>query len=609
MKHTVLTATLLLHAALLLGQTTATQQAISLQDSTWANLFSNDEKAMGFVHQILELEGLPDTILGNTYNHLAIHHGLRYRNDSARHNFERAVELMAGAPKRQSIIARNLGLILKDLGEYDAAREAFEQALEIHESLNDSRQIGLDYCALGNLHYSAHEVKDAITAFNRGLERFNLDDERDRISYWIEQANLGFIYEDAGQFAFAEDLFRSSAVGLRAAGREVQANQVLTNLVDALLFQGKNEEAHSVLDTVFATTSVPSNTLIVHRARAHLAQGDVDGALDILEPMFPESFTEYYNAGYYVCTLLEALIEQGRPREAIRIAQRIQGTHPEIYNEYGTTLVSVGTWERIAKAALPEATDEDRQIAQMLDTLVQLAFQRLDDRAGIMQGQFELEYLRLEQASLAERNQFLEAEAEAGRKRSTSLVIGLVVLAVAFALVIVVARLRNQLHAADAESNRQASELHQRNAQLAALKAEQLTEEIRIKESELVSNAMEYAAFQKKIETALEALAAKGVPAADLTPLQRVDAEAQFFKHFQLRFQGIHPDFDEQLGARFPDLTLNDIEFCQLLKLKLSHREIAGLLNISSSSVMTRKYRLRKRMGLEEGDRIEDHLP
>lgn len=584
------------------GQNPDIAQANAWQDSTWANLFTDGNRALGFIERVLAMEELPDTLLANSYNHLAIHHGLNFRNDSARVNFERAVELMAGSPRRQSVIARNLGLILKDLGEFEAAQAEFERALAIHDSLGDRRQLAMDHCAMGNLHAAQHQIKESVTAFNRGLELFNLDDPRGRISYWIEQCNLGFIYVDAGQYAFAEQLFRSSAEGLIESGRVAQGVLALTNLVNALLFQDERQNAHEVLEEINRLENSPSTTVRVHEARLRLDEGRVSEALDILWDLYPTTFEGFHNGGYYLCNLLRALIVNGQPEEALRIAERVRLLHPELYSDFGNDLQSVGTWAIQAVAALPNASPESRETAHILDTLVNLTFQRLDDRAGILQGQFELEFVRLERAALEEKNKRLEGERDAAQRVNSLLGLGLAVLAAALVLLGVTSRLRRRLQLKSAEAERSASDL-------ARLQAEQLAEEMRIKESELVTTTMEQAAFQKRIEGAMESMKRKGMSEEDLAPLIRAQEEAKQFEHFKLRFQGIHPDFDRTMLARHPDLTPNDLEFCQLLKLGLSHGEIAKLLNISSSSVMTRKYRLRKRMGLDDGARLEDHLP
>lgn len=66
---------------------------------------------------------------------------------------------------------------------------------------------------------------------------------------------------------------------------------------------------------------------------------------------------------------------------------------------------------------------------------------------------------------------------------------------------------------------------------------------------------------------------------------------------FQQVFEQVHPQFYQDLKTRFPALTRQDMRLCALLKLNLSNKEMATLLNISPHSVNMKRYRLRKKMG------------
>ncbi|MCB0631002.1 MAG: hypothetical protein KDD15_14745, partial [Lewinella sp.] len=72
---------------------------------------------------------------------------------------------------------------------------------------------------------------------------------------------------------------------------------------------------------------------------------------------------------------------------------------------------------------------------------------------------------------------------------------------------------------------------------------------------------------------------------------------------FVRAFNNTDKGFLDKLKSLHPNLTPNDLRFCVYLRLNLSSKEIAPLLNISVKSVETRRYRLRKRMNLphEEG--------
>jgi DNA-binding response OmpR family regulator/DNA-binding CsgD family transcriptional regulator len=67
---------------------------------------------------------------------------------------------------------------------------------------------------------------------------------------------------------------------------------------------------------------------------------------------------------------------------------------------------------------------------------------------------------------------------------------------------------------------------------------------------------------------------------------------------FSQFFENVHPEFFSYFRQRFTRLTIEDIRYCAYLKMQMSNREIAILLNINQESVRTHKYRLKKKMEL-----------
>ena len=74
------------------------------------------------------------------------------------------------------------------------------------------------------------------------------------------------------------------------------------------------------------------------------------------------------------------------------------------------------------------------------------------------------------------------------------------------------------------------------------------------------------------------------------------------------QFDLIHNNFMKRLHARHPDLSNNECMMCAYLKMNLSTKEIAPLLNISVRGVETMRYRMRKKFGLEREDSLVDYL-
>ncbi|WP_179348207.1 helix-turn-helix and ligand-binding sensor domain-containing protein [Winogradskyella pacifica] len=80
------------------------------------------------------------------------------------------------------------------------------------------------------------------------------------------------------------------------------------------------------------------------------------------------------------------------------------------------------------------------------------------------------------------------------------------------------------------------------------------------------------------------------------------------WKFFKEAFNNADKDFMDKIKAAHPDLTPNDLKFCAYLRLNLSSKEMAPLLNISIKSVETKRYRLRKRLQLNHDDSLVNYI-
>lgn len=79
----------------------------------------------------------------------------------------------------------------------------------------------------------------------------------------------------------------------------------------------------------------------------------------------------------------------------------------------------------------------------------------------------------------------------------------------------------------------------------------------------------------------------------------------EFFKE---AFNNADKDFLKKVKGLHPELTPNDLKLCAYLKLNLSSKEIAPLLNISSRSVEVKRYRLRKKMSLPHENSLAEYI-
>lgn len=77
---------------------------------------------------------------------------------------------------------------------------------------------------------------------------------------------------------------------------------------------------------------------------------------------------------------------------------------------------------------------------------------------------------------------------------------------------------------------------------------------------------------------------------------------------FQEAFNNADSDFLKKAKSLHPTLTPNDLRLCAYLRLNLSSKEIAPLLNISVRSVEIKRYRLRKKINLEHEKSLVEYI-
>jgi DNA-binding CsgD family transcriptional regulator len=80
----------------------------------------------------------------------------------------------------------------------------------------------------------------------------------------------------------------------------------------------------------------------------------------------------------------------------------------------------------------------------------------------------------------------------------------------------------------------------------------------------------------------------------------------QDWELFEQNFSQVHDSFFKKLKEDYPELTPGDLKLAAYLKMNLSSKEIAPLLNISIRGVENKRYRLRCKLGLDSSDNLTE---
>jgi DNA-binding CsgD family transcriptional regulator len=84
--------------------------------------------------------------------------------------------------------------------------------------------------------------------------------------------------------------------------------------------------------------------------------------------------------------------------------------------------------------------------------------------------------------------------------------------------------------------------------------------------------------------------------------------EDDILQKFEENFDLVHNNFIQRLSAQYPSLSMIERKMCAYIKMQLSSKEIAPLLNNSIRGVETTRYRLRKKLGLNRDESLTQFL-
>ncbi len=158
--------------------------------------------------------------------------------------------------------------------------------------------------------------------------------------------------------------------------------------------------------------------------------------------------------------------------------------------------------------------------------------------------------------------------------------------------------------------------------EIVALKNQKLQYELRHKSQDLASSTMNLIRkneilfeINNKLDKIGENISDKTDPNTIVKRIQKMQDEIKRniehdnnWKKFQENFDLVYENYLKRLGEQFPILTVSDKKLCAYLKMDLSSKDIAPLLNMSFRSVEMSRYRLRKKLMLERDINLTEFL-
>jgi tetratricopeptide (TPR) repeat protein/DNA-binding CsgD family transcriptional regulator len=419
----------------------------------------------------------------------------------------------------------------------------------------------------------------------------------------IEQQKLANTYLMTGDYEFAVKMFEQVLPSFLEQKDMVNYGLTEASYSLALTKTGRFEEADKAADRALKAISDYDNN--DHLALAHLQKaialsklGNNTGAIQYFEKALAYSAKGYgsFDDNLYL-SYMEVLMSAGKTEEAYRIyrdaVERKIFDNANTRDLYSFYTVSARLLEQ--KGLLKESVEKWEKAQSMSDSLAKFNEARI---ARELQHKYKSSVLEkeVEVSKLTEKN--LKREVEV---RTLYLLVALLSCISLVGLVLYY-RLKNRYKIQEIEKLEETNS--SRSAENAVLQDNLRLKQLIIEQQqhELAGNALEMANLNEKIEQILERTSSSGKMSDVTRMLNDMKSSDKNWESLLLRFKKLNPDFMDKLQARFPELSQSELEFCALVKLNLSFKDIANLMNINHKSVFAKKYRITQKLKAAEDE-------
>lgn len=472
---------------------------------------------------------------------------------------------------------QQIGLLFYHQGSYAQAIDFLLKAQKIFVQTNDPRRLAHNRNELGTVYYYNEQVDRALGQFNDALAYFSK--QHDTRGLAQTYANIGHIYEKRQAPHMAYRYQKRALINSLLASDTLNLTKVYENLGSIFEDEARYDSARVYYEKAWRMArhsrdeigqiEILNNLGDVYRKTGHYEQG-LTFSRQALH--MAQQKKELYQLSAALRDIAKSFRLMNRLDSAYNYIERSRDITDEIYG-----------------------IENNRQIT-LLQTLYEV--ERKDSEIDRLNAQKQVDLVIISAAGLV-----------------------LVLLGILAAVIISRQRLRlrneqaiNQQNQAIFSAQHALIEVELKNKQL---EEENLKNQLALKSKELTAHTLQIIQKNQVLESLQHDLSAilkddKRDQKKQLRQLaQKIDLsfnQDKYWDDFRNIFDQVHPYFFSSLTQQFPELTSADLRLIALLKMNLASADIATLVGISADSLRVARYRLRKKLGLPEGESLSTYI-
>ena len=564
----------------------------ALQEASFQLIFQDKAEAARVIDSLIAThDSQSDYYKGRNYSNKGVYHAVYNTIDLAITNFETAAELIDIEHVFYPKLLNNLAIAYKKTGRYKKALERLYEALDIAQSRSDNQTLGMLYGELASVYKGLNDYDRAVNTVLKSITIFE-DDTLYKDNLPFEKQKLANLYRLMGNYDFALEIYRELLPYFESSDYIDAKVSTLINYALALLNTGQNIEAKTTfekVDKIFETYSNDELASFFFYAKA-LFYTQYD-SFEVANAYYLDALKHANGiVSANTFSILNSYLE------FLNLHQRYEQVMTYAEYEKAIDLSELGKVDLINfySALAVSATELKlyKTQAQYLTKVNQLRNDLQDTKNFIIAKDLQAKY---QNEIIEQRNTILQ-ERVVSETRKTLAIFGFS-LAIGILFTSLMFRYKNKLRT----KNKLALALEEK------LEAEQKM--LKFKDALLETQRKEL--LSRTYQTIAEQTLNKNKKSSaekDKSKNNRLHPNQLALSQLNSDFERYYPMFKAKLLKQYPNLTKKDLEFLSFIKLKFTYKDVAKILNITHSSVITKKYRISKKIHLDQDLDLYDYV-
>lgn len=540
-----------------------------------------------------------DSLYALVLNNKGVYFGVQTNIDSSLYYFNKAAKHIDKGSVRFISINNNIGILLNKAGKTDEALELFYKNLEASKKIKSNKTTALIYGEIAACYSTREEYTKALENIIESIKLWELVKPVNKQKIAIEKQKMGNLYSITGNYKFALKLYDEAKLIFKKNDDIYNFQKVCISQANTYLLQKKPLEVIKLLEK--------ANPIIEEYSDKELLTFSyfLEAKANELLKQNKKAKEKYTNAVSY-----------GLKNNQKRVAHTVI--------EFGNFLLNTKDFVALNNLIINEENKDFTALLELAPTEDKMGFYKLlYDYAVITQNpklnfysdKVEKYSLILEQKYNLFQVKELQARHEiqitAKEKEITEQIheiekkrLYIILLSITIALVVIAFlyhRNKNKSKLLQLTLEKKNIENELKDIQIKNQKGK-----IKEQETDILAQTIKTIETDKEIEI-LTSNIEENEP-EKLKILQSQKVNKQYWNKLIEKFKTLKPLFISLLIAKHPSLTKGERDFCCLLKMNLSNKEIANILQIRPESVVTKKYRLAKKLNLEKDIDINQWL-